>query len=594
MSIGNDRRLINSTSDDVNFGASSITLADLNGDGIPDLVAANGGTGRVLVYLGLGDGQFGSELNGGAGFGAGSEPVGVSVADVNGDGRPDLIVANELSNDVSILINTVVSSNALGGGVPSPQFTFEPGATINSARAPVSAVMGSYSDGGRYLAVADSASNDVTIFPEGGNGTFSATPAQVIPLGTSPALLVPMQWNGQSALLSLDSNDNAISLITGLGTADTHVQTIDSGGLDPVAAESFSAGGTSGLVVANSGDGSVAIFVETPSGLVRESSFADSRLRATAFPGLVGARNLGVFVFVPNSDARSSTLFGFSVIGGNLTPTSDTVFGLSPQQQLQPLRQADLALVSTLLPVSAEVGPIDGRAAILTPAPTPQIDGLNSTLNQVGRGNAAGQNPALVRSEDAGSDTVADPGTKLSAVSPPASAEPPWEKYVSGVDAAIEQLHQERIERGTSSPSAAEENTALLLPAGAVVSARSEPAPDDSAVAASTMVRFELGELNSLAGPDLIENGSGPEGSVDATAAVGRPAHSEQRASARPVRRDGGESLESSERRNRRSIGLSAVVAAAAIAPSVFGKWLHSKHGKRNAARLRRRDGDLA
>jgi hypothetical protein len=416
----------------------------------------------------------------------------------------------------------------------------------------------------------------------------------VIPLGTSPALLVPVQFNGQSALLSLDSNENAISLITGLGTADTHVQTIDSGGLDPVAAESFSAGGTGGLVVANSGDGSIAIFVETSSGLTRASGFTNPQLTATAFPTLVGARNLGVFVFVPNSDGSSSTLFGFRVTGATLTSTSDTVIGLSPQQQLQPLRQADLALVSTLLPVSAQVGPIDGRAAILTPAPTPQVDGLNSTLNQVGRGNTAGQNSALVRSENAGSETVADPATRLSAVYPPASAEPPWEKYVSGVDAAIEQLHQERIERGTSSPSAAEANTALRLPAGTAVSARSEPAPDDSAVVASTMVRFEPDELNSLARPELIENGSGPEGSAGATAAVGRPAQSEQRGSERPLRRDGGESLESGERRNRRSLGLSAVIVAVAIAPSVFGKWLHSKHGKRKAVRLRRRAGDLA
>src|SRR5262249_9123567 len=37
----------------------AVRVADLNGDGIPDLVVANGGANNVLVYLGMGNGQFG-------------------------------------------------------------------------------------------------------------------------------------------------------------------------------------------------------------------------------------------------------------------------------------------------------------------------------------------------------------------------------------------------------------------------------------------------------------------------------------------------------------------------------------------------------
>ena len=38
-------------------------------------------------------------------FGAGSYPVSVAVGDFNGDGKPDLAVANYYSNNVSVLIN---------------------------------------------------------------------------------------------------------------------------------------------------------------------------------------------------------------------------------------------------------------------------------------------------------------------------------------------------------------------------------------------------------------------------------------------------------------------------------------------------------
>ena len=77
----------------------SVTVGDFNGDGKPDLAVANSGSNNVSVLLGNGDGSFQAPQN----FGTGSSPVSVAVGDFNGDGKFDLAVAN--SGSVSVLIN---------------------------------------------------------------------------------------------------------------------------------------------------------------------------------------------------------------------------------------------------------------------------------------------------------------------------------------------------------------------------------------------------------------------------------------------------------------------------------------------------------
>jgi hypothetical protein len=93
---------------------TSVAIADVNGDGYPDLVmasqcvsASNCDNGLVGVLLGKGDGTFQPAVS----YNAGYVPVWVAIADVNGDGFPDLIVANQSECDdckdggVSILLN---------------------------------------------------------------------------------------------------------------------------------------------------------------------------------------------------------------------------------------------------------------------------------------------------------------------------------------------------------------------------------------------------------------------------------------------------------------------------------------------------------
>lgn len=92
--------------DATGYQTFSLAVADLNGDGKLDLVVASlstcdlnctsGSVGIVAVLLGNGDGTFRTAVTyASGGLGAYS----VAVADVNGDGKPDIVVANESSID---------------------------------------------------------------------------------------------------------------------------------------------------------------------------------------------------------------------------------------------------------------------------------------------------------------------------------------------------------------------------------------------------------------------------------------------------------------------------------------------------------------
>jgi hypothetical protein len=79
---------------------SSVAVADLNGDRKRDLAVANE-SGTVSVLLNLGGGRFKNRRQ----FRAGRGPASVVIANFDGDHKPDLAVANSGASSVSILLN---------------------------------------------------------------------------------------------------------------------------------------------------------------------------------------------------------------------------------------------------------------------------------------------------------------------------------------------------------------------------------------------------------------------------------------------------------------------------------------------------------
>jgi hypothetical protein len=102
--------------------ADSLAVADVNGDGQLDLVVGDfSSSNNVGVLLGNGNGTFKRAVSF---FSGGSFPVSVAVADVNGDGKSDLVLANSGSETVGVLLGNgdgtfqAAASYGLGGLTP--------------------------------------------------------------------------------------------------------------------------------------------------------------------------------------------------------------------------------------------------------------------------------------------------------------------------------------------------------------------------------------------------------------------------------------------------------------------------------------------
>ena len=101
----------------VNYGVGTqpfgIVVADFNGDNKPDIATANYGSNNVSRLLNSGTGTFGVAANANSGIGA-TSPWDLTAADVTGDNKPDLIVANYGTYHVGVMVNNGTGTFAIG------------------------------------------------------------------------------------------------------------------------------------------------------------------------------------------------------------------------------------------------------------------------------------------------------------------------------------------------------------------------------------------------------------------------------------------------------------------------------------------------
>lgn len=239
---------------------AGLAIADLNLDGRLDIVSSNYESSDVSVLRGTGDGTFLSEVF----FGTGDGPRGIAVRDVNADGLPDIVTANHGADTISVLI----------GDGTGTSFTRTDFSTIvgggTGGHDPIDMVMTDLNnDGLPDVAVAAQFDDQVVVMYNLGGGSFASGDfALVYPTGDLPLSIEAVDANGDGWMDLVNTNGWDDNIVVLTNNVDAGFPTFTPGTPIPVP------GGPSAIAVADLNLDSVHDLVVTTLGPATDQVFA--------------------------------------------------------------------------------------------------------------------------------------------------------------------------------------------------------------------------------------------------------------------------------------------------------------------------------
>jgi hypothetical protein len=240
-----------------NSNPAAIAAGDFNGDGKPDLAVADGSGNVLSVFINNGNGTFATEVE----YPTGSIPSSVAVGDFNGDGKPDLATANFSGNTMSVLINN-------GNGTFAAKVDYTTGANSQ----PISIAAGDFNgDGKPDLATANNSNSMMSVFINNGGGTFA--PKVDYATGATPYSVAAGDFNGDGkpdvALANFGSNTMSVLKGNGNGTFAAKVDFTTGASSNPIslAAGDVNADGKLDVATANYNNGMASVFINTTPGI---------------------------------------------------------------------------------------------------------------------------------------------------------------------------------------------------------------------------------------------------------------------------------------------------------------------------------------
>jgi autotransporter-associated beta strand protein len=301
---------------------NSFAVADVNGDGKPDIITANSLGNEVAVFLGNGNGTFLAPST----VAANLTPVALAVADVNGDLSPDVVVANYSLNQVSVLLNnsapqtgfqvqqipgvgtalgghTIQAGDLIGNGIPdlvvgdsSPGMvsvllgngngTFQAPTSymlLSSSSYPSSVLLADLTGDGKLDIITDDASGSINVLMGNGNGTFQA--ATSFSAGAGSYCLAIADLNGDNIPDLIQANRSpgtGLKVLIGNGNgtfqAPTNISGIQAQTLNSLAVADLTGNGINDLVVAQEAQDTVWVLLGNGNGTFQAATSFTSNL----------------------------------------------------------------------------------------------------------------------------------------------------------------------------------------------------------------------------------------------------------------------------------------------------------------------------
>ena len=237
------------------FFPRSVAVGEFDGDNIPDLAVVNdagAGNGSILILKGNGDGTFqqGNNLT----FSNLSNLGRLAVADLNGDGKDDLVLPADSVNSGGVEV-------LLGNGDGTFRDTGFTPTTVGGASA---VAVGDFGNGFPDLAVTNFLSNTVSVLLGNGSGLFLQPPVNYTVGGNPKSVLVaPLEGDGILDIVTANSTGNTVSVLRGNGdgTFQPEIRYLVGSGTNAVVAGDFNRDGALDLATANSISGNVSVLL---------------------------------------------------------------------------------------------------------------------------------------------------------------------------------------------------------------------------------------------------------------------------------------------------------------------------------------------
>jgi len=186
----------------------SISFGDFDGDGKVDLAVANGNEDSVSIFRNISNTPGSINLESQIKIQSGLAPISVSVGDIDGDGLLDLITANYAGNTISVLRNNSTDPGSI---------SFEPKNDFTTEALPWAACIGDIDkDGKPDIAVTSIANSSMSVFrnTSTGIGSISFAPKDDFTTGESPTSVSigDLDRDGKPDLAVANTNSNTVSI----------------------------------------------------------------------------------------------------------------------------------------------------------------------------------------------------------------------------------------------------------------------------------------------------------------------------------------------------------------------------------------------